>query len=197
MINFFHKKKGNRGDTLSSLLEENISALKKERTAISDGINKLKKKASDYKSKTANTISKSADHLIDTQKRCEKACSDIQIKAQKELYKKQDELLTHTIPSLVQYGEQVKFHVVSYSEKLLKICTTTIIGFAEIVKAVLDFSRKNDDAFKFKLLEAKKNAVYVGIFDEQNLPLTEIQIESTNGVANNLKTNKWYYINEY
>ena len=71
------------------------------------------------------------------------------------------------------------------------------VGFAEISKMVLAFSSKNENAFKFKLIEAKENAVHVGIFDKQTLPITDIQIESTNSIADDLIINKWYYINEY
>lgn len=199
MNNPFRKKKVNRNDTLSDLLETNDCAFndRTECTTFSGCINGLKKQISNYKNKTANTISKSINNLADTHVRYVKTCSDFMSNTQKELYEKQEELLAYITFPLNQFGEQVKSHVVSYSGKLLKIYTTMAVGFAEISKMVLAFSSKNENAFKFKLIEAKENAVHVGIFDKQTLPITDIQIESTNSIADDLIINKWYYINEY
>lgn len=189
----------NSGKSLSDLPHVNVYALKDKINcaSISSRIGKLKENVSDFKCKANNTISESVDCLFDTRLRYSKVCSDFVTTLPKKLYEKQEELFAHFLSTLDQCGERTKSHVVFYSEKLLRLCTTTIIGFAEIVKTVLGFSRMNEDAFMFKLLEAKQNAVHVGIFDEQTQPLTEIQIESTTGIADNLKTNKWYYISEY
>ncbi|MBR6962554.1 MAG: hypothetical protein IKH86_02885 [Prevotella sp.] len=58
----------------------------------------------------------------------------------------------------------------------------------EIVK---DESLSVPESFKYKIKEAKKNTVKVGIFDKRENELKEIEIQSEKGVSSKLSVNKW------
>lgn len=81
---------------------------------------------------------------------------------------------------------------------LTKICVVlnkkiTISRIRSIVKDEL-LSLQNP--FKYKIKEAKKNAVKVGIFTRKNEELKEIEIKSKEGVSKNInkELNTWSYI---
>lgn len=46
-------------------------------------------------------------------------------------------------------------------------------------------------SFKYKIIEAKKNAVKVGVFDKREHELKEIEIKSKKGVSSKVSVNKW------
>lgn len=51
------------------------------------------------------------------------------------------------------------------------------------------------DAFKLKIKERKKNAVNVGIFDEEKDEIDEMTIESKKGISKSLRKGKVIYLN--
>lgn len=53
-----------------------------------------------------------------------------------------------------------------------------------------------DDAFKYRILEAKKHSVKVGIFDKNNNMLQQAEITSDEGVSNTVRRSidKEYYL---
>lgn len=53
---------------------------------------------------------------------------------------------------------------------------------------------KFPNAFKVKVKEAKKNAVNVGIFSNQNKHLEDMKIESKEGVSSSLKKGQVIYV---
>lgn len=57
-----------------------------------------------------------------------------------------------------------------------------------------DVKDKYSDAFKMLIKEKKKNAVRVGIFDNTNRHLDDMEITSSKGVSNNLKQGQTIYI---
>ena len=54
--------------------------------------------------------------------------------------------------------------------------------------------KENPDAFKIRIKEAKKTAVNVGIFDNQNKHLEDMKIESKEGVSSSLKKGQVIYV---
>lgn len=44
-----------------------------------------------------------------------------------------------------------------------------------------------DNAFKYKILEAKKHSVHVGIFDKKDNLLQEVELRSDEGVSQNVQ----------
>lgn len=50
------------------------------------------------------------------------------------------------------------------------------------------------NAFKVKILEKKKTAVDVGIFNKNDQPLQQMHIESDEGVSNELQVGQEYYL---
>ena len=50
------------------------------------------------------------------------------------------------------------------------------------------------DAFKLLIKEKKKNAVNVGIFDEDNEHLDDVEITSTKGVSKSLRKGQIIYV---
>ena len=54
--------------------------------------------------------------------------------------------------------------------------------------------KENPDAFKIRIKEAKKTAVNVGIFDNQNKHLEDMKIESSEGVSSSLKKGQVIYV---
>ena len=50
------------------------------------------------------------------------------------------------------------------------------------------------DAFKLLIKEKKKNAVNVGIFDEDNEHLDDVEITSTKGVSKSLRKGQVIYV---
>lgn len=50
------------------------------------------------------------------------------------------------------------------------------------------------DAFKLRIKEKKKNAVNVGIFDEDNEHLDDMEITSSKGVSKNLHKGQTIYV---
>ena len=54
--------------------------------------------------------------------------------------------------------------------------------------------KENPDAFKIRIKEAKKTAVNVGIFDNQNKHLEDMKIESKKGVSSSLKKGQVIYV---
>ena len=62
-----------------------------------------------------------------------------------------------------------------------------------IRKTVKDESLSIPNAFKYKIKEAKKNAVKVGIFDPSGNELKEINIGSTQGVDEKVKIGQYEY----
>lgn len=51
-----------------------------------------------------------------------------------------------------------------------------------------------DDAFKLLIKEKKNNAVKVGIFNESNDLLDDVEIQSSSGVSNSLYKGKVIYV---
>ena len=61
-------------------------------------------------------------------------------------------------------------------------------------KLVEEVEEQYPDAFKLLIKEKKKNAVNVGIFDEDNEHLDDVEITSTKGVSKNLRKGQVIYV---
>lgn len=71
----------------------------------------------------------------------------------------------------------------------------------KIVQAITVLLRKDRNSgvqssttFKYKIAEAKKNAVDVGIFNGNSQQVTKVEIVSTQGVADDVQYNQWQYV---
>ena len=60
-------------------------------------------------------------------------------------------------------------------------------------KLVEEVEEQYPDAFKLLIKEKKKNAVNVGIFDEDNEHLDDVEITSTKGVSKSLRKGQIIY----
>jgi hypothetical protein len=76
----------------------------------------------------------------------------------------------------------------------ISIVVDTIINKKKVRNAVKDESLHLPKAFKYKILEAKRHAVKVGIFDKCSQQLSTLNIESDEGVADDIQINKWQYL---
>ncbi len=54
--------------------------------------------------------------------------------------------------------------------------------------------KEEPDAFKVLIKEKKKNAVNVGIFDEDNEYINDMEITSSKGVSRSLRKGQIYYV---
>jgi len=54
--------------------------------------------------------------------------------------------------------------------------------------------KEEHDAFKVLIKEKKKNAVNVGIFDEDNEYINDMEITSSKGVSRSLRKGQIYYV---
>ena len=61
-------------------------------------------------------------------------------------------------------------------------------------KLVEEVEEQYPDAFKLLIKEKKKNAVNVGIFDEDNEHLDDVEITSTKGVSKSLSKGQIIYV---
>lgn len=61
-------------------------------------------------------------------------------------------------------------------------------------KLVEEVEEQYPDAFKLLIKEKKKNAVNVGIFDEDNEHLDDVEITSTKGVSKSLRKGKVIFV---
>lgn len=61
-------------------------------------------------------------------------------------------------------------------------------------KLVEEVEEQYPDAFKLLIKEKKKNAVNVGIFDEDNEHLDDVEITSTKGVSKSLRKGQVIYV---
>lgn len=61
-------------------------------------------------------------------------------------------------------------------------------------KLVEEVEEQYPDAFKLLIKEKKKNAVNVGIFDEDNEHLDDLKITSTKGVSKSLRKGQVIYV---
>lgn len=61
-------------------------------------------------------------------------------------------------------------------------------------KLVEKVEEKYPDAFKLLIKEKKKNAVNVGIFDEDDEHLDDVEITSTKGVSKSLRKGKVIFV---
>ena len=61
-------------------------------------------------------------------------------------------------------------------------------------KLVEEVEEQYPDAFKLLIKEKKKNAVNVGIFDEDNEHLEDVEITSTKGVSKSLHKGQTIYV---
>ena len=61
-------------------------------------------------------------------------------------------------------------------------------------KLVEKVEEEYPDAFKLLIKEKKKNAVNVGIFDEDNEHLDDVEITSTKGVSKSLRKGQVIYV---
>ena len=61
-------------------------------------------------------------------------------------------------------------------------------------KLVEEVEEQYPDAFKLLIKEKKKNAVNVGIFDEDDEHLDDVEITSTKGVSKNLRKGQVIYV---
>ncbi len=61
-------------------------------------------------------------------------------------------------------------------------------------KLVEEVEEQYPDAFKLLIKEKKKNAVNVGIFDEDNEHLDDVEITSTKGVSKSLRKGQIIYV---
>ena len=61
-------------------------------------------------------------------------------------------------------------------------------------KLVVEVEEQYPDAFKLLIKEKKKNAVNVGIFDEDNEHLDDVEITSTKGVSKSLRKGQVIYV---
>ena len=61
-------------------------------------------------------------------------------------------------------------------------------------KLVEEVEKQYPDAFKLLIKEKKKNAVNVGIFDEDDEHLDDVEITSTKGVSKSLRKGQVIYV---
>ena len=61
-------------------------------------------------------------------------------------------------------------------------------------KLVEEVEKQYPDAFKLLIKEKKKNAVNVGIFDEDDEQLDDVEITSTKGVSKSLRKGKVIFV---
>ena len=61
-------------------------------------------------------------------------------------------------------------------------------------KLVEEVEKQYPDAFKLLIKEKKKNAVNVGIFDEEDEHLDDVEITSTKGVSKSLRKGKVIFV---
>lgn len=61
-------------------------------------------------------------------------------------------------------------------------------------KLVEEVEKEYPDAFKLRIKEKKKNAVNVGIFDEDDEHLDDVEITSTKGVSKSLRKGKVIFV---
>ncbi|MDY4565949.1 MAG: hypothetical protein SPD86_02565 [Prevotella sp.] len=61
-------------------------------------------------------------------------------------------------------------------------------------KLVEEVEKQYPDAFKLLIKEKKKNAVNVGIFDEDDEHLDDVEITSTKGVSKSLRKGKVIFV---
>ena len=61
-------------------------------------------------------------------------------------------------------------------------------------KLVEEVEEQYPDAFKLLIKEKKKNAVNVGIFDEDNEHLDDVEITSTKGLSKSLRKGQIIYV---
>ena len=61
-------------------------------------------------------------------------------------------------------------------------------------KLVEKVEEEYPDAFKLLIKEKKKNAVKVGIFDEDNEHLDDVEITSSKGVSKNIRKGQTIYV---
>ncbi|MCI7427181.1 MAG: hypothetical protein SOY53_07825 [Prevotella sp.] len=61
-------------------------------------------------------------------------------------------------------------------------------------KLVEEVEEQYPDAFKLRIKEKKKNAVNVGIFDEDDEHLDDVEITSTKGVSKSLRKGKVIFV---
>ena len=61
-------------------------------------------------------------------------------------------------------------------------------------KLVEEVEKQYPDAFKLLIKEKKKNAVNVGIFDEDDEHLDDVEITSTKGVSKSLRKGQIIYV---
>lgn len=87
-------------------------------------------------------------------------------------------------------AEIVGDYVYTTVQKLVDVLLT----FKIIRMIVGQTAKEQPDAFKFKIRQAKKNAVTVGIFSETSQPLQTIEICSSQGISQDIKYNTWVYL---
>ena len=71
------------------------------------------------------------------------------------------------------------------------IVLDNMITKSRIRKVIESESLSVPGSFKYKIKEAKKHAVKVGIFDKRGHELKEIEVQSQKGVSKNVKVNTW------
>lgn len=70
----------------------------------------------------------------------------------------------------------------------------TVDFFLSEDKLVEEVEEQYPDAFKLLIKEKKKNAVNVGIFDEDDEHLDDVEITSTKGVSKSLRKGKVIFV---
>ena len=101
--------------------------------------------------------------------------------------------------------KKIKIKKSYYSDKLMKIVVNGAIGFYDIVKAVINYWRRDKRAYKFNIQRKSEfsykidNAAHVdvGIFSQSNEKLKTIEITSDEGIAEEFDQSKMYKIADY
>lgn len=109
------------------------------------------------------------------------------------------EYVSDTRDSVAEIAASVKKVVGKIVHKTVHVLLTNSL-IRKIVQAIILLLRKDRSSgvrgtttFKYKITEAKKNAVDVGIFNGNSQRVTTVKIESTQGVADDVQYNQWQY----
>lgn len=137
-------------------------------------------------------------------------------RALKDGYAETERFVDKQIPSMTKYAKTKVTYGMElandYAEKAGEVIKekAEIVGeyvyttVQKVVDVLLTFkivrmivgqaAKEQPDAFKFKIRQAKKNTVSVGIFSETSQPLQTIEICSSQGISQDIKYNTWVYL---
>lgn len=104
-----------------------------------------------------------------------------------------DKLVDETYETVVEAGLNFKNTVGKIVHRTVFVLITNYLIHKLVQTITALFGTRNTDTFKYKITQAKKNAVNVGIYSTNSEQITTLKIESTQGIANDVKYNQWQY----